>query len=289
MSVTQEASTSGPTEQHLSRNNSSILPERYDGQSDFRQLRHFDSCAEANNWSNDDKLRRLPAFLRGRASTYFYALTADEKADYATMTKSLQGSLCPPAEREKNYRLFESRCLRPGEDPAVFRWELEEILRVAEPTLTTDQMETLIARQFMRGLPQGLQIKLLENDPVPSLEKMVSFSRNMRAIQQNIESVPGVAAVSREDDRILKLTALVEELASNQRDLRATIERTQQRNPAQRRNTGECFNCGRRGHFARDCQSPARRQENIECFNCHQFGHQARYCRNLNANRAAQK
>ena len=149
-----ESSASSSTEK-TGRSQTNILPDKYDGQRDFRQwLRHFDSCGEASGWTEGERLRKLPAFLRGRASTYFYALTTEQKADYATLKTSLQASLCPQAEREKNYRLFESRCLRPGEDPSVFRWELEEILRVAEPTLTTAQMEALIARQFMRGLPQ---------------------------------------------------------------------------------------------------------------------------------------
>ena len=55
-----------------------------------------------------------------------------------------------------NYSKFESRCLRPGEDPAVFRWELEELLRLADPQLSVDQMNALTARQFVHRLPNAL-------------------------------------------------------------------------------------------------------------------------------------
>ena len=104
------------------RSHSNILPDRYDGQSDFRHwMRHFDVCGDANGWMSADKLRKWPAFLRGRAATHYYALTSNQRENYTALTSNLQVSLCPTVEREKNYRLFESRRLRPGEDPAVFR------------------------------------------------------------------------------------------------------------------------------------------------------------------------
>ena len=200
---------------------SNILPDRYDGQGDFRNwLRHFDACGDASGWSDSEKLRKLPAFLRGRAATHFYSLTDPQCADYATLKRNLQAPLCPPVERESNYRKFESRCLRPGEDPAVFRWELEELLRLADPQLNADQMDALTARQFMRGLPNALQVKHLESDPVPTLEKMVTFTQSMRAIERTTisRSSENVASVSSPESReIAKLTALVEQLSTSPR------------------------------------------------------------------------
>ena len=164
---------------------SNILPDWYDGQGDFcNWLRHFDTCSNTSGWSDSEKLRKLPAFLRGRAATHFYSLTDPQHADYTTLKRNLLASLCPLVEWESNYCKFESRCFCPSEGPAVFRWELEELLWLADPQLCADQMNALTARQFMRGLTNALQVKLLECDPVPTLEKMVTFTQNMRAIKR---------------------------------------------------------------------------------------------------------
>ncbi|GMI77806.1 hypothetical protein HRI_001449800 [Hibiscus trionum] len=51
----------------------------------------------------------------------------------------------------------------------------------------------------------------------------------------------------------------------------------QQYEEKDRRQNGECFNCGRKGLFARDCRLPVR--ESRECFNCGKKGHFAQNCR----------
>jgi hypothetical protein len=72
----------------------------------------------------------------------------------------------------------------------VFWWELEELLQLADPELNSDQMRALTAHQFMHNLPSDLQIKLPENDPVPTLEKMVTFAQNRWAIDRSQVIIP---------------------------------------------------------------------------------------------------
>ena len=73
-----------------------ILPERFDGTTDFRQwLGHFDACGDANSWTAADRLRKLPAFLRGRASSRFNALTAAATVDYRHLLYKLLLFLTP--------------------------------------------------------------------------------------------------------------------------------------------------------------------------------------------------
>ena len=94
--ATSSGEGSSPGGANVSRSN--ILPDRYDGQGNFRHwLRHFDACGDANGWSDAEKLRKLPAFLRGRAATHLYSLTSAQCQSYANLKQSLQASPALPS------------------------------------------------------------------------------------------------------------------------------------------------------------------------------------------------
>ena len=83
--------------------------------------------------------------------------------------------MCPAASKEVFYAELKARMLKPGEDPSVYKWELEQILLKAEPNIGAGAKTTLLTRRFMKGLPKRIKLKLLEHDPTPDLSKMVSF------------------------------------------------------------------------------------------------------------------
>ncbi len=83
---------------------SNILPARFDN-GDFEcWLREFDACSDANGWKvaedRDDKILKLPAFLRGKAASHFYAIPAAKRTTYKDAVAELRKSLCPAAQRE---------------------------------------------------------------------------------------------------------------------------------------------------------------------------------------------
>ncbi|CAB4029750.1 Hypothetical predicted protein [Paramuricea clavata] len=89
---------------------SSILPSKFDGDDIVAWLREFDACALANGWKDKDKIKKLPAFLRGSTATHFYATPVAERAPCDAATKKLEQALCPPVERENYLKNLKPKC-----------------------------------------------------------------------------------------------------------------------------------------------------------------------------------
>ena len=88
----------------------------------------------------------------------------------------------PFTDRECQYHKFKELTLRSSEDPILFLWRMKECLRKAEPDLSDYGFDALLRRQLMRSLPSHLKPKLLESNPTPILEDMVSFAQRFRAL-----------------------------------------------------------------------------------------------------------
>ena len=80
---------------------SNISPSRFDN-GDFEcWLREFDACCDANGWKvveyRDDKILKLPAFLRGKAASHFYAIPVAKRAIIIKMLwQNLKNRCVPP-------------------------------------------------------------------------------------------------------------------------------------------------------------------------------------------------
>ena len=139
----------------------------------------FECCANANKWSEEDKLAKLPAFLGGPAAAHFHGLTEAQKESYANLIKHLKDALCPRVDRDKFYSEFDHHKLRPDEDPSLLLWDLEDLLSKADPDLSAEARTALLERQFMKSLPPAICLHLLESNPTPSLPDMCAFIHSL--------------------------------------------------------------------------------------------------------------
>lgn len=273
---------------------SAILPGKFDDGDFDAWLREFDACAAANGWkvtdATDEKILKLPAFLRGRAASNFYALPENDRKTYADAVKSMRQALCPQANRENFFAEFECRTLRAHEDPSVYKWELENLLSKADPTLSTDAKTALLTRQFSKGLPPSLKLKMLEHNPTPTLDEMIEFTQRFRALSRSATaeiSPVQVDAVSHSspstNSQLQELITMVAGIAEKQQAFEKRLTRTEESaRPSNRPSQSQvCYKCGLPGHFARNCtrQRSFAQRRNVACFNCGKPGHVMRDCR----------
>eukprot|EP00795_Rhopilema_esculentum_P006932 gene6932-12548_t len=162
--------------------------------------------ATANGWNDAARLRKLPAFLCGQASSFYHTLAAEDTDSYANLTSSLRRLLCPLVAREQYFFEFDARYLRPGKDPSLYLHELTELLYKADPDLVDDAKQALSTRQFMKGLPADTRLKLLESNPTPTLEEIRDFLHRFYATR------PLTAAVTALTTEQSKLQTAVEDI-----------------------------------------------------------------------------
>ena len=270
----------------------SIYPERFlEGNFDA-WLRHFERCAAANEWDEATSLLKLPAFLQGPAATYFDSLSTAQRGTYAALVSNLKSCFAPSVDRELYYQQFEDTVLRPSEDPKLFLWRLKECLHNAEPSLSDTAFDALLRRQFMKAMPHDWKLKLLENDPTPTLDNMVQFAQRNRALQtfptrhsagiaacvHNISPAPAqlhspsassaapTATPPPSGPNLSKVEELFTSVAEGQAALIAALsETTPKVRPAagsrsRPPDTITCFRCRQPGHYARDCTSSSPRR-----------------------------
>ena len=119
-----------------------ILPERVSDGDFATWLRHFDRRASANDWNDDKRIAKLPAFLHGPAAVYFDSLGDAEKDTLPHLLDSLKKCFTPLANREKFYREFEQQAL-----PEPYNEQQQQRLDHLEHLISkmADQQANLIA------------------------------------------------------------------------------------------------------------------------------------------------
>ena len=265
-----------------------IIPERFSSGDFLSWFRHFERCAQANSWNEETRLCKLPAFLQGPAASYFESLDAGDRTTYQDLVDGLKNCFAPAVNREQYYREFEEHCLRPTEDPTLYLWRLKDALHLAEPDLSEDAFDALLRRQFFKGLPNVVQLKLLESHPTPGLDEMLAFSKRFRSLQVLPSGNPACATTTHavppqfpcdepqcksRDDLQMLLTQVVE----GQNQLIAAIGESRSSSRPEIR----CFECHEVGHMRRHC--PRRRRSgkgNRQCSLCSGWGHNESICAN---------
>ena len=134
----------------------------------------------------------------------------------------------------------------------------------------------------MKSLPDTIKHKLLEHNPTPNLEEMLSFTQRYHVIEGytspgilgDVAVANSTATVAHDDTQLSQLVAMVAGIAEKQQSIEnrlAKAEHSKDERNERRGRPGECYKCGQVGHFSRDCRRPRRGPQSGRspiCFSC---------------------
>ncbi|XP_028412944.1 serine/arginine-rich splicing factor RS2Z32-like [Dendronephthya gigantea] len=128
-----------------------------------------------------------------------------------------------------------------------------------------DQLESQIRDQIIsKCRSSDLRRKFLERGQTPYLSQLQEIARTSEAVKRQAKSMnvqnDGMNRVSEKSGRLNRYESKSEK-------------------GGRVKKSGECFRCGKPGHFARDPKCPAKGKE---CSKCHQKGHFAVVCKTKN-------
>lgn len=241
----------------------------------------FQAWMRLNQYDKDDcqmfRSDLLGLALEGEAQMFYSGLSEEERRDYSAMVAKLEKRYGGDNTAEVyKAKLLSGRKRSPDEPVSKLRDELWLMARKGYPHLSSAAKEQMALDALLRAVEQDLRLQCTMKE-CSTLDDAVAIMERYEAVSQGdldrkkkvvrMVSNPEVAV----DKESPLLTALNEQTKSLQTLCVQMHDQLQQQTKVlaginqntgqgfsrkgRRSNVGrdECFNCGGKGHFARDC------------------------------------
>ena len=252
-----------------------IKPATYDGTTSWLDYRsHFEACASLGNWSEDDKALYLAVSLRGQAQSVLGDLAGGVPKRYDELVTTLNERFSPPNQMELYRAQLRERKQRASDSLPELGQSIRRLTNLAYPTAPLDVRETLAKEYFIDALiDSDIRLRIKQARPAAlndAIRQAVELEAFLKVEQKNKELKDYVRPVEvsepkvppQGDSELGKLVSRLDNMQKAMLNMEKEIKELKLLKPAQayaqKETKGDnqkiiCYNCGRSGHFGRDC------------------------------------
>ena len=152
----------------------------YDGNhyklTDF--LNSFEIFSRAHNLTQEEKAAKIGLFLKDSALELYLSFDDGIKNNYNNVVEELKRRILTDDTTKLMSREFRTRRQAYNEPVSNYSFELKKLSKRAFPNLTDPQREPILIDQFIFGLKEDLQNKLLDTDPA-NFDEAVNKARSI--------------------------------------------------------------------------------------------------------------